>query len=54
MIGRAIAAALLLALASCVRPSMTVCGQPGSCVITVCPTGDCIAVKPVGLKDLLQ
>ena len=49
---RALAAALVMALAGCVRPAITVCGQPGACVINVCTTGNTCTVKPIDLKGL--
>jgi hypothetical protein len=45
--------ATLLLLGACVRPDITVCGQPGSCVINACDRADACKAEPLQVKGAL-
>lgn len=50
MIWRISALSLLMVVSGCIKPEITVCGQPGSCVIHVCEVGNTCQAKPLELK----
>ncbi len=45
-----VALLVLLLLSACVRPQISVCGQPGSCVLNTCTADNACNAKPVEIK----